>query len=280
MNKFYGGNMKDSAHRTYEMYEGGKDAEVEIIPGEFPLYRTYGVTKKYRPTIAKLNNILGKTLVLSLIIFQCFIIAVAGFAFWFYSGELIGTVVTIILVSICYSINTRIPRARHKFKKRLKKLCKQKGYRIEFKRGFWKSLTWADNGEIDFILQAGAYTYFVRFATATRKLSTMSFLSKTELCYTKHPRNNKFTLIFDFKDKKKTMRISFPNGIDPEDKHIIKAILINPVPMNIERRAGRDGGMEPTGTGEKIFDYTIFNGVGFLETIQRNAEQKARKEFH
>jgi hypothetical protein len=108
----------------------------------------------------------------------------------------------------------------------------------------------------------------------------MSFLSKTELCYTKHPRNNKFTLIFDFKDKKKNMRISFPNGIDPEDKHIIKAILINPVPMNIERRAGRDGGMEPTGTGEKIFDYTIFNGVGFLETIQRNAEQKARKEFH
>ena len=115
---------------------------------------------------------------------------------------------------------------------------------------------------------------------AIRKLSTMSFLSKTELCYTKHPRNNKFTLIFDFKDKKKNMRISFPNGIDPEDKHIIKAILINPVPMNIERRAGRDGGMEPTGTGEKIFDYTIFNGVGFLETIQRNAEQKARKEFH
>lgn len=272
--------MKDSAHRTYEMYEGGKDAEVEIIPGEFPLYRTYGVTKKYRPTIAKLNNILGKTLVLSLIIFQCFIIAVAGFAFWFYSGELVGTVVTIILVSICYSINTRIPRARHKFKKRLKKLCKQKGYRLEFKRGFWKSLTWADNGEIDFILQAGAYTYFVRYATATRKLSTMSFLSKTELCYTKHPRNNKFTLIFDFKDKKKNMRISFPNGIDPEDKHIIKAILINPVPMNIERRAGRDGGMEPTGTGERIFDYTIFNGVGFIETIQRNAEEKPKKEFH
>ena len=269
--------MKDTMHRTYEIQ---KDAEVEIVAGEFPLYRTYGVTKKYRPTLVKFNNLLARALVLYLIIFESLVIAVAGFAFWFYSGELIGTVVTIILFSIFYSINTRIPRARHKFKKKLKKLCKQKGYRLEFKRGFWQSLTWADNGEIDFILRAGTYTYFVRFATATRKLSTMSFLSKTELCYTKHPRNNKFTLIFDFKDKKKTMRISFPNGIDANDKHMIKAILINPVPMNIEKSAGRDGGVEPTGTGEKIFDYTIFNGVGFIETIQRNAEETPKKEFH
>jgi hypothetical protein len=50
--------------------------------------------------------------------------------------------------------------------------------------------------------------------------------------------------------------------------------------MNIEKVGGRDGGMEPTGTGERIFDYTIFNGVGFLETIQRNAEQTSKKEFH
>lgn len=272
--------MKDRAQRTYETDEDIKDAEVEIIPGEFPLYRTYGVTKKYRPTLAKLNNLLSRGLVLFLILFQAFIIAVAGFAFWFYSGVLIGTVVTVILFSVLYTINTRIPRARHKFRKKLKKLCKQKGYRLEFKRSFWQSLTWADNGEIDFILKAGEYTYFVRFATATKKLSTMSFASKNELCYTKHPRNNKFTLIFDFKDKKKTMRISFPSGIDANDKHMIKAILINPVPMNIEKSAGIDGGTEPTGTGERIFDYTIFNGVGFLETIQRNAEKRSKKEFH
>ena len=265
--------MKDSAHRTYEMYEGGKDAEVEIIPGEFPLYRTYGVTKKYRPTIAKLNNILGKTLVLSLIIFQCFIIAVAGFAFWFYSGELIATVITIILTTVLYFINTRIPRARHKFVKKLKKVCKEKKYRLEFKRGFWKSLSWADRDEIDFTLKAGKYTYFVRYATATKTLSTMTFLSKSELVYTKHPRNNKFTLIFDFKDKKKLMPISFPSYIDSDDKYSIKTILINPVPMNIEKKGSLGEGMEPTGTGERLFGYTIFNGTGFIETIQRNAER-------
>ena len=266
--------------KKQELLEEEKDDEVEIVYGEVPLYRSYGVTAKYRPRLAKFNNFLSKTMVLYLICLELVIIAIAGFSFWFYSGELIGTVVTLILFTLFYRINTRIPRLRRKFTKKLKKLCRENGFSLEFKRGFWQSLTWADNGEIDFILRAGTYTYFVRFATATRKLSTMSFLSKTELCYTKHPRNNKFTLIFDFKDKKKTMRISFPNGIDTNDKHMIKAILINPVPMNIEKSAGRDGGVEPTGTGERIFDYTIFNGVGFIETIQRNAEEKPKKEFH
>lgn len=263
-----------------EEAEEGSTPEVEVISGEFPLYRTYGVTKRYRPGMEKVKNLLSKSIVLYLILFQLLVIAVAGFAFWMYSGALIGTVITVIIFSIFFTINTRIPRARLKFRRKLKKLCKEKNFRLEFKRGFWSSLTWADKGELDFILKAGRWVYYVRYATATKYLSTMSFLSKTELTYTKHPRDNKFTLIFDFKDKKKTMQISFPKGIDPNDKYSVKAILINPVPMNIVRSGGMSGGTEPTGTGEKIFDYTIFNGVGFLETIVRNAEEKPRTEIH
>lgn len=272
---------KDEEARAKKLSEENEDSapEIEVISGEFPLYRTYGVTKRHRPMLTKLKNLFSKSIVLYLIIFQLFVIVTAGLAFWFYSGELIGTVVSLIIFSIFFTINTRIPRARLKFRRKLKKMCKEKNYRLEFKRGFWKSLTWADKGELDFILKAGRWVYYVRYATATKYLSTMSFLSKNELCYIKHPRDNKFTLIFDFKDKKKTMQISFPKGIDPNDKYSVKAILINPVPMNIVRSGGMSGGTEPTGTGEKIFDFTIFNGVGFLETIQRNAEQKS-KEYH
>ena len=52
--------------------EQGTDAapEVEIIPGEIPLYRTYGVTKKYHPRLTKINEILSKFIVLYLIVFQ------------------------------------------------------------------------------------------------------------------------------------------------------------------------------------------------------------------
>ncbi len=259
--------------RFGEEIEESNEPEVEIISGEIPMYRTYGVTKKYRPRLAKFNEILSKFLVLYLIVFEIFILAVVGVSFWFFSGELIATVVSVILFTVMYRINTRIPRLRRKFTKRLKKLCREKKYSLEFKRGFWSSLSWADKGQIDFILKADGITYYVRYATATKKLSTMSFMSRTELVYTKHPRNNKFTLIFDFKDKAKTMHISFPEGIDENDKNAVKVILINPVPMNIEKKGAFGVGMEPTGTGERMFGYTIFNATGFIETLKRNAKK-------
>jgi hypothetical protein len=249
-----------------------EEPEIEIISGEVPMYRTYGVTKKYRPRLAKFNNMLAKFLVLYLIVLEVFIIAVVGVSFWFFSGELIGTVVTLILLTVTYRVNTRIPRARKKFVRNLKKLCEEKKYSLEFKRGFWSSLSWADKGGVDFILKANGKTYYVRYATSTKKLSTMSFLSGSELVYTKHPRNNKFTLIFDFKDRKKVMHISFPDCIDGNDKSVVKAILINPVPMNIEKKGAYGIGMEPTGTGERMFGYTIFNATGFIETLKREGK--------
>lgn len=270
---------EEACHGGIEVYmKNGKsnraeeENETEVIPGEIPLYRTYGVTKKYRPRLAKFNEILSKSLVLYLIVFEIFILAVVGASFWFFSGELIATVVTVILFTVMYRTNTRIPRLRRKFTKKLRKLCREKGYSLEFKRGFWSSLSWADKGKIDFVLRANGITYYVRYATATKKLSTMSFVSKTELVYTKHPRNNKFTLIFDFKDKAKTMHISFPEDIDDNDRSVIKAILINPVPMNIEKKGAFGIGMEPTGTGERMFGYTIFNATGFIETLKREAK--------
>lgn len=271
-------NLNKNEGRAKQIIDENKEADKEeevtnVVYGEIPLYRSYGVKKKYNPTLIKLNNFLARSLVAFFIFFQLFVVSTVTFAFWFYAGELISTVVTLILVTLLYFLNTRIPRARRKFTKKLRKLCKEKKYRLEFKRSFWKSLSWADKDEIDFSLKAGKYTYFVRYATATKTLSTMSFLSKTELVYTKHPRNNKFTLIFDFKDKKKLLPITFPSYINSDDKYSIKAILINPVPMNIERKGSFGEGMEPTGTGERLFGYTIFNGTGFIETVQRNAEK-------
>lgn len=271
-------NLNKNEGRAKQIIDENKEADKEeevtnVVYGEIPLYRSYGVKKKYNPTLIKLSNFLARSLVAFFIFFQLFVVSTVAFAFWFYAGELISTVVTLILVTLLYFLNTRIPRARRKFTKKLRKLCKEKKYRLEFKRSFWKSLSWADKDEIDFSLKAGKYTYFVRYATATKTLSTMSFLSKTELVYTKHPRNNKFTLIFDFKDKKKLLPISFPSYINSDDKYSIKAILINPVPMNIEKKGSFGEGMEPTGTGERLFGYTIFNGTGFIETVQRNAEK-------
>ena len=269
-----------SEKKIFTDEDGGKrepEERVEIVPGEVPLYRSYGVTKRYRPGLVKFNNFLSKLMVAALITLEVINLVIVGFCFWIYSGELIATVVTLILGTVVYRVNTRIPRARRKFTKNLKKLCREKGFSLEFKRGFWSSLSWADKGQIDFLLKTAEKSFYVRYATATKKLSTMSFLSPTEIKYTKHPRNNKFTLIFDFKDKEKTMRISFPDHIDDNDKNAIKAILINPVPMNIEKKGAPGMGMEPTGTGERLYGYTIYNATGFIETLKRVAQEESAK---
>lgn len=249
------------------------EPEIEIIPGEFPLYRTYGVTRRYSAVRAKINTIFGRVFVFLFIMFYLTVMATVGFALWFYSGALTATVMTLIIFTSSFLLITRVPRARLKFCRRLKRLCRKNNYRLEFKRKFLASFSWGGKGELDFILKAGRYTYYARFATASKRLSTMTFSSKTEFCYVKHPLNNKFTLIFDFKDKKKILPISFPHGIDPDDKYSIKAIVMNPAPMNAFKNSASSMGPEPTGTGEKIYDYTIFNGTGFIETVRRNAQK-------
>ena len=74
------------------------------------------------------------------------------------------------------------------------------------------------------------------------------------------------------------MCVSFPEDIDGEDKSIVKTILINPVPMNIEKKGAPGMGMEPTGTGETLFGFTIYNATGFIETLKRVSEDEARKD--
>ena len=134
-------------------------------------------------------------------------------------------------------------------------------------------MRWADDDQVDFTVKAGKYTYYVKFATSKRFLSSFTFVSKDQMKYTKIARHNRFTIILDFKDKNYILPIAFPQEIDEKDKYTVKAILINPAVMNIERK-GSDGAVIPTGSGEKLFGYTIYTGTGLIETLKRNAEDE------
>ena len=91
--------------------------------------------------------------------------------------------------------------------------------------------------------------------------------------YTKIARESRIATIFDFKDRSITVPIAFPDEIDDNDKHGVKAILINPAVMDVNRK-GSDGSTIPTGSGEKLFGYTIFTATGFIETLKRNSESE------
>jgi hypothetical protein len=262
--------MKDNKSRVWEI-DGDKRLTVETE--DVPMYRSYGVTKKVNPIARKIKYSIAKILTVLVLAIQLSLILLVTFMLAFYTDVLVATVLFIILFSIFFFNATKLVRRRASFLRKLKKLCKQNKYRLQFKRGFFKALTWAKDDDVDFTVKAGKYTYYVKFATSKRYLSSFTFLAKDQMKYTKIARRNRFTIILDFKDKIQTLPIEFPKGIDEKDKYTVKAILINPAVMNIERK-GSDGVVIPTGSGEKLFGYTIYTGTGFIETLKRNAEDK------
>lgn len=258
---------ENDAKKTYGEYRLSVETE------DVPLYRSYGVTKKVNPTMRAIRDAIARVLTVLLLVAELSIIFVTTFMLAFYTDILIATVIFIILFSI-FSFNvTKLPRRRLKFLRKLKKTCKANGYELDFKRSFFKGLSWSKNCEIDFKVKAGKWTYYVKFATSKRFLASFLFVSKNEMKYTKIARQSRFATILDFKDKTYSMPIAFPEDIDGDDKYSVKAILINPAVMDIERK-GSDGVTVPTGSGEKLFGYTIFTGSGFIETIKRNVEEE------
>ena len=255
----------------HDAQEMDLERKTRVDTEDVPLYRSYGVTKKVNPTARKIRDFLAKALTAMLLAIELALILITTFMLTFYTDVLVGTIVFIILFSIFFFNATKLIRRRIGFISKLKKACKKNGYRLQFKRSFFKSLTWAENSAVDFTVKAGRYTYYVKFATSKRFLSSFTFISKNQMKYTKIARHNRFSIIFDWKDKTYSMPIEFPRGIDEKDKYSVKAILINPAVMNIEKK-GNDGVIIPTGSGEKLFGYTIYTGTGFIETLKRNAK--------
>ena len=251
----------------------GDDRLQGIETEDVPLYRSYGVTRKVNPVKQFLAMLALRGLTIFVMASEFAILIIVTVMFAIYSGVLISTVMFIIAFSILFFHNTKLQRKRLSFLRKLKKTAKNEGIKIEFKRGFFKSLMWSNEPEIDFVAKAGKWTYYVKFATTKRFLSSFLFVSKDEMKYIKLARRGNLAIIFNSKNKIKSLRIAFPAEIDENDKYSVKTILVNPAVMNIERKSS-DGATIPTGSGEKLFGYTIYTGSGFIETLKRNIEDE------
>ena len=275
--------MKDNygnIHRTGESYtreiDGNKrlqEGNEKIETEDVPLYRSYGVTKEVNPVKCFFGTLIMRALTILLIGSELAILTCGTVAVAVYGGVLIATLMFTIAFTVFFLHNTKLQRKRLSFLRKLKKTARINGIELEFRRGFFKSLTWAQNDEIDFVARAGKWTYYVKFATTKRFLTSFLFLSKDEMKRIKIARRGNFATIFGAKNKVKIFKIVFPANIDEKDKYSVKTILINPAVMNIERKTS-DGGTVPTGSGEKMFGYTIYTGVGFIETLKRNIEDE------
>ena len=259
--------MKDKKMQNEET------ASERISHDELPLYRSYGVTKKVNPITGFLGMFFLKGITTILILSELAILAAVTVFFAIYTSVLIATLMFIIAFSILFFHNTKLPRRRWSFLRKLKKEARANGIELEFRKGFFKSLVWSEKDDVDFVAKIGKWTYYVKFATTKRFLSSFLFVSKDEMKHLKLARRGLFAAILNPKNRIKSMKIVFPAEIAADDRYSVKAILINPAVTDIERKAS-DGATVPTGSGERLFGYTIYTGSGFIETLKRNIEDE------
>ena len=250
------------------MKKDRKESFIKGETGQVPLYRSYGVTKRVRPFVIFLNVLLTKIIFITVIFFQLCIIAICAAAMFFLGGVLISTLMTVIMVWVFLSVNTRVLRRRLSFVRRFKRFCKKNGLEPRFTRGFFAALSSSEHGEVDIVLEAFGRTYFVKYVTPRKPLSSVTFLSKDQARYTKHARRNIFTLILDLKDKSRVWDIGFPAEAEVGER----IVLVNPNPRDIYVK-NAEGATVPTGSGEKIYGYTIYTGTGFLDELAREKEK-------
>lgn len=250
----------------------GADKLIHGETGEVPLYRSYGTTKKVNPWLIFANITLTKLLGLVFFVFQFFIMGLSVYFIFLYGGTLFPTIITVSAIWIILGLETRAFRRRAKFVKRLKRFCKRNGYELIFTQTLIDSLYWNNDDKLDLVLKANGIIYYVKFATAKSSLTTMTFLSKNEMRYTKHRRRSAFQTIMGFKDKTKIMNIIFPEHSDKSGNSERNIILVNPQPRDILVKTP-DGVIVPTGSGERIHGYTIYSGPGFIDMLKRESEE-------
>ncbi len=233
-------------------------------------YRAYGVTRKEYHLYEKLKLFVARGVFLLVIGGLILIWALGAVTFLLYGNILLSTLV-VGAVSLLVLMKFSKPiRRRLKFQKKLKKLCREKNYKLKFEQNFFDSLVWSPE-KLDFTLNTGTHLYLVHYLTLPKYNARLTFLDGENFVYTKHRLRNPFTVIFDLKDKHKNYSVKFPKKYELDRKKTVRALIVNPVCRDIFRK-NELGVIEAAGSGADIFGFSVYTGSGFIESVRRNEE--------
>ena len=249
---------------------------IDVDELDVPMWKSYGVHKRYRPWLTKLNDILVKILA---IVFLSPIFFAAGLVTFIilylapvFPGIMFATVMLVLSGLIFLYINgLRVPRKRAAFYIKVKRFCRKNRYTVRFERNFWSSLFWAKDERLDFVIKAGNWTYYVKVFGSTHKRSDVTFCHDGELMYRRYPKKNLISHMFDLQPRVRKIKIVFPET--PEGEKNIKAVVLNPVPMEMyKKKQNRE--VEMTGNCDALFGYTVFTDSGFLDSVRLNIDKE------
>lgn len=277
--------MENRDKKQDELKPKKKFAEFSEIY-QVPLHRSYG-TKKRETWLSHFNEYLA-TFLLILLYAWMFIMLALGAYMLIDALDHIGTMIVIIAVVWFISWKfLRVPRKRIKFLLRLRKKCKNLGYKLEYKRGIFKSMRLLNEG-IDLTIDTGKKVWAVRFLPCYKYNSDLIFIDENTIKIKHNPLRLKASLFpvnarhaqrltlkaenkrFSLDGKIKTVSYSFTDEVLHYGVKSARALIVNPVPHTI-RKLEKDGAIYETGTGERMWGYTLYSGSGFLETLDRES---------
>ena len=229
-------------------------------------YKKIGAPKE--SIIGKFNGILA-TLMGLWIIFFCGAVLATYTYFMIVALGKVGIILAVLTVAVLiYLIALRVPRKRFAFMQKLKKVCRKNELHIKKERGFLKSLFNNKRG-VDLIISSRSTSYYVRFFAAYRRVSQLTFYDENTLKITTNIHKSRFKEVLGLnKPRVKTIAYSYTDTPPAIVKNAVKILLINPVPHDILKKE-YDGSLTPIGTGEKLYDYTLYTASGFLNMLER-----------
>ena len=277
--------MKKQDNEHTNTQKRKKSAEYSEIY-QVPLHRAYG-TKKRETWLSHFNEYLA-TFLLILLYAWMFIMLALGAYMLIDALDHIGTMIVIIAVVWFISWKfLRVPRKRIKFLLKLRRKCKNLGYKLEFKRNIFKGMRFLTEG-IDLTISTGKKIWAVRFLPCYRYNSDLIFVDENTIKIKHNPIRLKSSLLPSnsrhasrwtfktenkrslFDGKVKTLTYSFTDEVLHYGVKSARALIVNPVPHTI-RKVEKDGATYETGTGERMWGYTLYSGSGFLEALDRES---------
>lgn len=241
----------------------------QILRRDVPLYRSYGNVQSevQRKVIEVFYQVVA-----TVFLFMLSSVALVTIIMLFiYAPILIRVCVGIIVAFILLNRPVRICAKRLKFTSRLRRFCKKNGFTLTLNRRFPKNLFHSSETE-DFSVDTGKRIYYASFLTVRKPRAELNFLSKDKIRIVSRLGKNKIYTIYGVKPKIKDKDFVFPYTPQSRMRKTVRAVIVDP-PVQSIYITNRDGGRVPSGTGDAAFDFYIFTGRGFINTVDRESRE-------
>lgn len=179
-------------------------------------------------------------------------------AFLAASGKVIGVILGVVLVILAI-IYGRALSKRRKFLRGLRRVCRERGFELSQVRRPYLSV-FADGKGSFFTVTAGSKTYDVRLLSCVSRSTVMAFSPSGE-GVSEVPVKLRGATLFAF-------RTRFPFTVEKTAPDSIPLVVLVPVPGKL--LIGEEGSLREGDTGDRVGEYIIYNGSGFLNALERD----------